>query len=72
MSALRSWVAACNSRSDLQQAIRRCTSPQEIIDLAAGDGYGISLKALRSCSRELTAPYWPWSEKGHVWRRAFF
>ncbi|QNI79302.1 putative nif11-like leader peptide domain protein [Synechococcus sp. RS9909] len=72
MRELLAFVAVCDGRSDLQQAISCCTSPQEIIDLAAKEGHGISIKALRSCSRDLAAAYWPWSQKGHAWRRAFF
>ena len=65
----------CKSLSEdksLQLQVKAATSPNQIIELAACKGYEISHNELRSWSKQLAAPYFPWAEMGNEWRRNFF
>ncbi len=61
-----------NADKVLQSQVKAAVAPKQIIELAASKGYEISYSELRSWSKELNAPYFPWSEMGHEWRRNFF
>ena len=56
----------------LQELVKTAKVPERIIEIAESAGIKISMKQLRFWSRELTASYFPWAEKGHLWRREFF
>ena len=56
----------------LQRQVKGAISPEQIIELAACKGYEISHNELRTWSKDLAAPYFPWSEMGNEWRRNFF
>ena len=56
----------------LQELVKTAKVPERIIEIAESAGIKISMKQLRFWSRELKAPYFPWAEKGHLWRREFF
>ena len=58
--------------NDLQSQVMEATTAKQLIAIAASNGYEISYKELRMRSKELTAPYFPWAEKGNEWRRNFF
>ena len=58
--------------NNLQSQIKKATTAEQIIAIAASNGYEISHKELRTWSKELAASYFPWSEKGNEWRRNFF
>jgi len=72
MSDLRSFVAAAELDCVLQQQLNAAPSPAAIVELAEEQGFLIAIKELRAASRDLCAPWWPWTEKGRAWRRAFF
>lgn len=55
-----------------QQRLSMATTPAQITALAAELGFTVTVQELRQVSRELCAPWWPWSEKGNAWRRSFF
>lgn len=57
---------------DYQKLVSEMTAPKQIVALAIDLGYSVSVKDLRNVSRDLCAPWWPWSQKGNAWRRAFF
>ncbi len=61
-----------NEDKILQSQVKAAVTPKHIIELAASKGCEISHSELRSWSKELTAPYFPWSEMGNEWRRNFF
>ena len=58
--------------NNIQLKISNATNPRQIVDLAMTTGNEISVEELRLWSNELTAPYFPWSQKGDEWRRNFF
>ena len=57
---------------DLQSQTKEATTAEQVIAIAASNGYEISYKELRIWSKELRAPYFPWAQKGDQWRRNFF
>ena len=56
----------------LKEQIAKASSPSQIIELAKSNGFVITVEELRIWSRELKAPYFPWAQMGHEWRRKFF
>lgn len=71
-SALEMFVDAVERSHEHQQRVSVATTPDQITALAAELGCSVSIQDLRAVSRDLCATWWPWSEKGHAWRRAFF
>ena len=68
-------IQFCKSLStdkSLQTQVKGAISPEKIIELAASKGYEISHNELRTWSKDLAAPYFPWAEMGNEWRRNFF
>ena len=57
---------------DLQSQTKEATTAEQVIAIAASNGYEISYEELRIWSKELRAPYFPWAQKGDQWRRNFF
>jgi predicted ribosomally synthesized peptide with nif11-like leader len=57
---------------DLQSKIKVAENPQQIIDIAESTGFTISFLELRTCSKDLSAPYFPWANNGNEFRRNFF
>ena len=72
MSTLVPFVAHAEESPQVQQRLRGLVHAIQVIDLAVDCGFALSLEELRSASRDLCAPWWPWSGRGHDWRRAFF
>ena len=72
MSALVRFVAHAEESPHLQQRLRGSAHVSQVIELAAECGFVLSLEELRSASKELCAPWWPWAGRGHAWRRTFF
>ena len=66
------WKETFSESNDLQSQIKEAATCEQIIAIAASNGYEISYKELRTWSKELMAPYFPWAEKGNEWRRDFF
>jgi hypothetical protein len=71
-SALEAFIDALERSPEHQQRVSEATTPEQITALAADLGCLVSTQDLRAVSRDLCATWWPWSEKGHAWRRAFF
>ena len=69
---LINFIKLADESNDLQSQIKEVTTAEQIIAIAASNGYEISCKELRTWSKELKAPYFPWAEKGNEWRRNFF
>ena len=69
---LINFIELADESNDLQSQIKEVTTAEQIIAIAASNGYEISYKELRTWSKELKAPYFPWAEKGNEWRRNFF
>ena len=71
-SALEAFIDALERSPEHQQRVSEAPTPQQIEALADDLGYSVSAQDLRVVSRDLCAPWWPWSEKGRAWRRTFF
>ena len=69
---LINFLKLVDESNDLQSQIKEAATPKQIIAIAASNGYEISYKELRTWSKELKAPYFPWAEQGNEWRRNFF
>ena len=69
---LINFIKLADESNDLQSQIKEVTTAEQIIAIAASNGYEISYKELRIWPKELKAPYFPWAEKGNEWRRNFF
>ncbi len=69
---LANFCKLLDERNDLQAQTKEAKTSKQIIAIAASNGYEISYKELRTWSKELKAPYFPWAEKGNEWRRSFF
>ena len=72
MSELVCFVAHAEESPHLQQRLRGSAHASQVIELAAECGFVLSLEELRKASKELNAPWWPWSGREHSWCRAFF
>lgn len=70
--ALDRFCRAVAASPAYQARLRGAASPQEILAFAAELNINFSWQTLRLCSRDLAADYWPWFQKGSIWRRAFF
>ena len=71
-SEIKELVSLLDKDERLQELVKTAKVPERIIEIAESAGIKISIKQLRFWSRELTAPYFPWAEKGYLWRREFF
>ena len=71
-SEIKEFVSLLDKDERLQELVKTAKVPEQIIEIAESVGIKISMKQLRFWSRELTAPYFPWAEKGYPWRREFF
>ena len=75
MSPPESLICFCKHLEDndsLKEQIAKASNPSQIIELAKSNGFVITVEELRIWSRELKAPYFPWAQMGHEWRRKFF
>ena len=72
VNELKKFINILEKDGSMQAKTRGANTPDEIIQIAKSAGYNISMKQLRFWSKELKAPYFPWSEKGDQWRRNFF
>ena len=72
MSALVRFVAHAEESPHLQQRLRGSAHASQVVELAAECGFVLSLEELRKASKELCAPWWPWSGRERAWCRAFF
>lgn len=57
---------------ELQARTKAAQNPQELSDITNSIGLEISIDELRVWSRDLSAAYFPWTGKGHEYRRNFF
>ena len=72
MSALVRFLAHAEESPHLQQRLRGSAHASQVIELAAECGFALGFEELRKASKELCAPWWPWSGRERSWRRAFF
>lgn len=56
----------------LRRSVAVASSPSSLVGLAASLGLSITTGDLRRASRDLAAPYWPWSARGRQHRYLFF
>ena len=66
------FVSIVEKDESMQLLVKAAKRPVEIISLAESLGIKMSMNQLRYWSRELTAPYFPWAERGSQWRREYF
>ena len=59
-------------RAELQSQVKAAEDPELIISVAKSIDCKITFEELRRFSGDLSAPYFPWSEKGRQWRHQFF
>lgn len=71
MSALVRFVVHPEESPHLEQGLRGSAHISQVIELAAECGFALCLEYLRSASKELFAPWWPWSGRERAWCRAF-
>ena len=69
---IKEFVDLLDQDAEMQELVKMANTPGQIVALAESAGIKISVKQLRFWSRELTASYFPWAEKGNQWRREFF
>jgi hypothetical protein len=71
---LTRFVALVNARSDIQERLRQCLYPEDIIELALEFGYIINYMDLRLGvgDPENACNHWPWSSEDSQARRLFF
>jgi hypothetical protein len=69
---LAALCALLDADADLQARMKAAQNPQEVVEIASSLGLEISPAELRIWSRELSAAYFPWTGKGHEYRRNFF
>jgi predicted ribosomally synthesized peptide with nif11-like leader len=69
---LSSFCRQLDANPFLAQQVKDSNTPEQIVSIASLAGFQISTNELRKSSRELSAPYFPWSGKGHKFRREFF
>ena len=72
LDAIKKFTELLDQDGEMQEFVKSANTPEQIVKLAESVGVAISVKQLRFWSRELTAPYFPWAEKGNQWRREFF
>ena len=72
VDAIKKFTELLDQDGEMQEFVKSANTPEQIVKLAESAGVSISVKQLRFWSRELTAPYFPWAEKGNQWRREFF
>ena len=72
MQALIAFVRLADADPQLQALIAQADHPGVIVSIGAGAGCGFTVQDLRQISRDLSADYWPWAAKGHVFRRNWF
>jgi len=69
---LLSFCRQLDASPILAQQVKDSKAPEEIVAVASSAGFQISTNELRRSSRDLSAPYFPWSGKGTKFRRQFF
>ena len=72
ISEIKKFIDIIEKDESMQTNVKGANTPDQIIQIAESVGINISMKQLRFWSKELKAPYFPWSEKGDQWRRKFF
>ena len=72
VSEIKDFTDLLDKDKRIQALVKAAKTPDQILEIAESAGIKISMKQLRFWSRELTAPYFPWAEKGNQWRREFF
>ena len=70
--ALIAFCKLLEGDKNLQSQVKAAKHPQQIIEIATATGHEITTNELRYWSKELRAPYFPWSQMGNTWRRNFF
>lgn len=63
------WASFSKEAQNLLQAVQ---SPQEIVELAAQQGYRINVEQLRLFARRLQEPHWVWNQHDESWVKDFF
>ena len=66
------FVSIIEKDENMQLLVKAAKSPAEIIRIAESVGIKMSMNQLRYWSRELTARYFPWANRGNQWRREYF
>lgn len=66
------FAALASFNRTLQERLRNVDTPQEIIQLAADQGYHISIHQLEHHAGSLTASHWVWNNHEEPWRNEFF
>lgn len=66
------FTALATFSSSVQEKLRQVQSPEEIVGVAAENGYQITASQLSFFSKRLNGDHWVWSRKGDEWRESFF
>ncbi len=71
-AALARFCRAVAASPVHQARLKACSTPEAILAMAEELDCPISWQTLRSRSSDLAADFWPWAQKGTIWRRQFF
>jgi len=66
------FTALATFSSPVQEKLRQVQSPEEIVAVAAENGYQITVPQLSFFSKRLNGDHWVWARKGDDWREGFF
>ncbi|MCP9791926.1 Nif11-like leader peptide family natural product precursor [Vulcanococcus limneticus] len=66
------FTALATFSSPVQEKLRQVQSPEEIVAVAAENGYQITVPQLSFFSKRLNGDHWVWARKGDDWRESFF
>jgi hypothetical protein len=72
LDALHRFCRLVAASSAHQSRLQACSTPEDILAMAAELDCLFPRQTLRSCSRDLAADHWPWAQKGQIWRQQFF
>lgn len=72
---LLAFVQLCDGNEALEERVRRCQHPGELLELISNQGLSVSIKELMAYSGDLNTAYWPWltaigsSRRSELFRR---
>ena len=66
------FAALASFNSEIQNRLRAVQAPEEILSIAADQGFEITLQQLSHYSARLSGDHWVWAQRGEAWRERFF
>jgi hypothetical protein len=66
------FTALAAFKSAVQAQLRQVASPEDIVAIAAENGFAITMQQLNFFSTRLSSDHWIWADKNDAWREDFF